>query len=781
MKYTLLLELFSLLSLVTYVFADKEVTLNAIAFSVGGGTSLYYPIMTDFNNYAKEKGLNTRVHLNLFTFENATGVITDYEAMLDSIFSRKNSKYDFIFYDSIFSPRYAPHLLDLSDILPKDTIDMYMTGIAKETCINDDKIIALPTTVDYDVIYYNEQLLEKYGKNVPKTWDQFIEIGEHIKNMENDPNLVIYNGLFGNSENGICSLYEFLYSYRSDIDSGFPEITSIEAVEALEKIKEMKERISSDFEFQEEDMYTFTTLQGGNYLFLKYWNMNGMPMKTTLLPGRKEGMSGSVIGGYNIGISKYSDERKRDQVIEAFKFITSKEVQKKYYAMENYLASIPDLYDDPEVCDKVDCNYYKSIQLVGRPINVMKNYNAYTGKFVKYAYEYIYGDNSVKAIDVLKKIEDITKIYNLSMSTEDTSAGLILFVVTTVTIVIMMASLGFLYIKKFKPYFNYISNDFWFIFMLGLAVILCSFYVDVLKPSKVTCFMKAPFIMIGLTLNYIPVFHKLVVFIPEDRNKFSVWANLHRYKFLGIFILIDVVLLGIMSIFTYSIETVYVEEGKNFNKCHQGHKLGDVIYYFLFFYKFLLFLVSFLFIFMEWNIKMLRREIRFITATLYMNVIIFITYVILSNTVIDSTENYIFYSIAKLFVYYAYAITNFLFLYAYRLLGPVLYANDGDIYNNINSFRSAVKNTYVSGNMARSDGNMTTTPSGSTNVYDKSSVASKISNKILKCHYQTTLDSDTESVNSNNNIASNNANSMNLKSINANSNSVINSTTDSRN
>jgi len=777
MKFTILLELFSLLSLVTYVFAEKELTLNAIAFSVGGGTSLYYPIVTDFNNYAKEKGINTKIHLNLFTFDNATGVITDYESMLDSIFSRRNSKYDFIFYDSIFSPRYAPDLLDLKDIIPKETIDMYMTGIAKETCIIDDKIIALPTTVDYDVIYYNEELLNKYGKKVPKTWDQFIEIGEHIKNMENDPNLVIYNGLFGDSENGICSLYEFLYSYRKDIDSDFPEITSNEAVEALEKIKEMKERISSDTEFQEEDLYTFNTLQGGNYLFLKYWNMNGMPMKTTLLPGRKEGMSGSVIGGYNIGISKYSDIKKRNQVIEAFKFITSRDIQKKYYAMENYLASIPDLYEDPEVCGKVDCNYYKSIQLIGRPINTMKNYNSYTGKFVKYAYEYIYGDSSVKAIDVLKKIEDITKFYNLSLSTEDSNAGLILLIVITVTIVIMMSSLSFLYVKKFKPYFNYISNDLWFIFMLGLALILCSFYLEIGEISAAKCFLKIPLVLFGLTLNYIPILYKLIVFIPEDRNKFSVWVNLHRYKFLGIFIVIDAFLIGIMSIFTYSIETVYIEEGKNFKKCHQGHKLGDVIYYFLFFYKLLIFLISFLFIFMEWNVKILHREIRFITATLYMNVIIFITYVILSNTVIENTENYIFYSIGRLFVYYAYAITNFVFLYAYRLLGPMLYSTETDIYNNVNSFRSAVKNTYVTG---KSDGNMTT-PSGSANIYEKSSMTSKISNKILKCHYQTTLDSDTESANSNNNITSINGTSTNLKSINANSNSVINSSTDIHN
>jgi len=541
MKSTILLEIFSLLSVVTYVFAEKETVLNAIAFSVGGGTSLYYPIMNDFNNYAKENGLNTKINLILFSYENATGTITDYEAMLDNIFSKRTEKYDFIFFDSIFGPRYAPHLLDLKDIVKKETYDMYMTGVAKETCFVNNTLVALPTSIDYDVIYYNEQLLEQYGKNIPKTWDQFIEVGEHIKNMANDTNLVIYNGLFGDSENGICSLYEFLYSYRNDIDSPFPDLISTEAIEGLEKIKEIKERISSDMEFQKEDYYTFITLQSGNYVFLKYWNMPGMGYKTTLLPGRKEGMSGSVIGGYNIGISKYSNPKKRNEVIEAYRYITSKDIQRKYYAMENYLASIPSLYDEKEVCEKVDCDYYKSIQLVGRPINKLSDYNAYTNKFVKYAYEYLYGDESVKAIDVLKKIEDITKIYNLTLDTEDSYAGMILFIVITVTITIMLLSLGFLFMKKFEPYFSYLSKDFWFIFMLGLVLILCPFYLEIGKPTTFKCFLKIPLIMIGLTLNYTPILYKLIVFVPEDTNKISIWVHFNRYKFLGIFLLIIII------------------------------------------------------------------------------------------------------------------------------------------------------------------------------------------------------------------------------------------------
>jgi len=46
-------------------------------------------------------------------------------------------------------------------------------------------------------------------------------------------------------ELGFCSLYEFIYSFRKNETSPFPEITSNEAVKALEKIKEIMKKLSS--------------------------------------------------------------------------------------------------------------------------------------------------------------------------------------------------------------------------------------------------------------------------------------------------------------------------------------------------------------------------------------------------------------------------------------------------------------------------------------------------------------------------------------------------------
>jgi len=95
----------------------------------------------DFNDYAKREGLNTRINYVLHSMFNSTALVGDYEAMLDSMFSKKTSKQDIVFYDTIYTKKFAPHLLDLRNVMPKETVDMYMEGVASQTCVVQDRIV----------------------------------------------------------------------------------------------------------------------------------------------------------------------------------------------------------------------------------------------------------------------------------------------------------------------------------------------------------------------------------------------------------------------------------------------------------------------------------------------------------------------------------------------------------------------------------------------------------------------------------------------------------------
>ena len=63
--------------------------------------------------------------------------------------------------------------------------------------------------VDITVLYYNEEYLNKYSKEVPKTWEELIDTSKYILNEEkrfNNTNIVPYNGLF-------CCKNIFIYKY----------------------------------------------------------------------------------------------------------------------------------------------------------------------------------------------------------------------------------------------------------------------------------------------------------------------------------------------------------------------------------------------------------------------------------------------------------------------------------------------------------------------------------------------------------------------------------------
>jgi len=50
--------------------------------------------------------------------------------------------------------------------------------------------------ISHEVLYSNKDLLSKYNKPIPQTWDELIEICKDIMEKENDPELICYNGLF---------------------------------------------------------------------------------------------------------------------------------------------------------------------------------------------------------------------------------------------------------------------------------------------------------------------------------------------------------------------------------------------------------------------------------------------------------------------------------------------------------------------------------------------------------------------------------------------------------
>eukprot|EP00833_Pecoramyces_ruminatium_P001529 jgi/Orpsp1_1/1175561/evm.model.c7180000054357.1 len=116
--------------------------------------------------------------------------------MVESLLIKKKDKYDLFFYDNAFTQKYGNYLLDLNDYLSKEDIEIYDSKLISEICTYENKLVGLPYSISYSMLYYNYGLLDKYNKTVPKTWDELINISKYILEKENNPDLIAYNGFF---------------------------------------------------------------------------------------------------------------------------------------------------------------------------------------------------------------------------------------------------------------------------------------------------------------------------------------------------------------------------------------------------------------------------------------------------------------------------------------------------------------------------------------------------------------------------------------------------------
>ncbi|OUM65896.1 hypothetical protein PIROE2DRAFT_59740 [Piromyces sp. E2] len=274
----------------------NAITINAVTFSQNGIWGHYNDLHRELNKYIKNNNLDIKLKIILFTEANATTQSKDDGELLSSLFSRESTKYDIIFYDNVYTNKFAPYLVNLRDYLPKEHIELFEPGITPEICTYNNKLI---------------EYLKKYNKTAPKTWDELIETSSIIRDGEKNSELVNYNGLFPGFEIGTCSLWEFIYSFRNSYNDTYPDFPSKEAEEAILMLKKIKDSLSSEEEFRKADEYTITRLIDSKFSFVKYWYSPQMSHYVmTPIPGKKEGLSGSVIGGYNIAINKLIDEER---------------------------------------------------------------------------------------------------------------------------------------------------------------------------------------------------------------------------------------------------------------------------------------------------------------------------------------------------------------------------------------------------------------------------------------------------------------------------------------
>ncbi|WP_420493407.1 ABC transporter substrate-binding protein [Rhizobium etli] len=265
--------------------------------------------------------------------------------------------------DVIWAPQLADQFVDLKEAA-KDVVEQFFPSIIASQTVND-RLVALPMYTDAPALYYRRDLLEKYGKQSPKTWDELAGTAKEIQEKERAAGQKDMWGFVfqGNSYEGLtCNALEWVKSSGGGQivePDGTISINNEKAAAAIDRAKGWVGTISPPgvLAYQEEE--SRGVWQTGNAVFMRNWPYayslgNGADsavkgkFEVTTLPVAALGdKPSSALGGWNLAVSKYSDEQQA--AIELVKFLASKDVQKARAIELSNLPTLVALYDDKDV------------------------------------------------------------------------------------------------------------------------------------------------------------------------------------------------------------------------------------------------------------------------------------------------------------------------------------------------------------------------------------------------------------------------------------------------
>jgi trehalose/maltose transport system substrate-binding protein len=275
-----------------------------------------------------------------------------------------NSDVDVYTTDVIWAPQLSDHFVDLT-AAAADTIDQYFPAIVESQTV-DGKLVALPQFTDAPALYYRQDLLDKYGKAVPTTWDELEATAQEIMDAERAAgNPDMWGFVFqGNSYEGLtCDALEWVVSNGGGqiIEAdGTISINNPNAAAALDRAAGWIGTIAPEGVLAYTEEESRGVWQLGNAVFMRNWPYayplgNGADSAiagkfgaTTLPAGDGEGArSAATLGGWNLAVSRYSDDQ--EAATDLVLFLSSPEEQKIRAIEIGNLPTMMATYDDPDV------------------------------------------------------------------------------------------------------------------------------------------------------------------------------------------------------------------------------------------------------------------------------------------------------------------------------------------------------------------------------------------------------------------------------------------------
>jgi trehalose/maltose transport system substrate-binding protein len=317
--------------------------------------------------------------------------------------------------------------VDLYEYGAAEVVDMHFPAIVENNTV-DGRLVGIPWFTDAGLLYYRTDLLEKYGLDVPQTWEELEEYARIIQQGERATNPDFWGFVWqGNAYEGLtCDALEWIAANDGGTiisPDGVITIANQNAAEAIEMAAGWVGSISPFGVLAMAEEESRAVWQAGNAAFMRNWPYAyslGMADDSVIkdkfdvapLPAGKSGAGAATLGGWQLAVSKYS--RNPEIAADVALFLASYDMQKMRAVDASYNPTIMDLYFDEDVLAATPffgTLYDVFINAVARPSTISSpNYNQVSTLFFQAVHGVLQGrTDAVSALEELAlDLEDLT-------------------------------------------------------------------------------------------------------------------------------------------------------------------------------------------------------------------------------------------------------------------------------------------------------------------------------------------------------------------------------------
>jgi trehalose/maltose transport system substrate-binding protein len=312
--------------------------------------------------------------------------------------------------DVIWPGMLAENFVDLKPYFANEVPLQFPALTASFTV--DNKLVAMAYRPDIGLLFYRTDLLRQYGyREPPKTWDELETMAARIQAGERAKGKKQFWGFVwqGAADEGLtCDALEWQAAEgggRIIEEDKTISVNNPQAIRAWQRAARWVGTISPPGVVGYREWDSLNVWVAGDAAFMRNWpsayvdsQAPGSPILNkfaiALLPGGKAGRVGAL-GGWGFAISRFSAHPR--EALELVRYLTRRDVQENRFRLLSQPATLPELYNLPEVLeanprfDLLSQAFRTGIVL--RPSDVSgKNYQEVTDAYIQAVHSVLTGE-----------------------------------------------------------------------------------------------------------------------------------------------------------------------------------------------------------------------------------------------------------------------------------------------------------------------------------------------------------------------------------------------------